>query len=601
MTDSPLLYIDQTSPPLMAEVSTPDLGFVGRGELLADTRPGAGVADRAPAGPLPDWLAEEFEIIEELPRGGMATLWRARRRSNDEVVVLREARVILRPGYIGLDMLRRLDHPNLVGQERVEVDPATGHMWQVLEFCAPGTVADQPTGAEGLQDLVADAAQALRYLHDLGIAHTDVKPLNVLRRENGSYALADLDTCILVHEPDRPTPDRTGHNTPGYTPPDSTYDVEFDWFQLGLTILHRVTGVDRPGENWTQIDYRALDDRTVLLLSGLMERTPAARWGYRQVEEWLGGHTPPTTQDLRAVQARTTGISVGYAGAMFHNAVELAERMATDWPAARRAILSRANNRPWLIDFAQQLENAGDSVRANAMRLIQSSLGEEPSVAQLEDAVARLLVLLDREGRPRYSPDGKEPVELDAAGLRALARDVLDAVDAADGELDRSLVIANTLMESDLLHTFSQRDGYAFLWELPDNCRRALDEYDRVIQSAERNKQWAVERNVAAMRDAPAVARSAYHDRIVARPPEPWESYAISRRGELGPAFDADAVRHRRRTRALFFAYAVSPDKTAELRRRARAEAAASGSQQAWFRDLTDTNRDLHATEEGER
>jgi serine/threonine protein kinase len=599
----PALYPGQTIPPLMADVARPDLFYAGVPHVPdAPTVPTATTSANGsddPAGPkpsrtpLPPALADDYRVDEELDAGGMARVWRGARLSDDGTVVLREARAIGLAGYLTLERLRELEHPNLVRQERALHTDDGRYLWQVLEYCPRGSLADTPRQDVDLHRLIADVGDALRYLHEKGIAHTDVKPRNVLVRDEGAFALADLDTCITVDDPGKPSPERSGHNTPGYTPPDVEYGTPFDWFQLGLTVLHVLTDFRRPGDNLRLVDFAAFDARVVLLLSGLLDEQPDSRWAHGEVHEWLAGKNPPARVDLRDQRVDTNGISVRYASAVFHDPAELADRMSKDWTAAHRALLTRVDTQPWLTDVALQLDDAGDSSRATELRHIQDRLGENPSKALLDDAVAQVIVLLNPGGTPRFSPDAKNPVQLDDVGLRILARDI-DAAVESPGSDERSIGIADMLIDTDLLHTFSRMTDHEFLWAIPDECRRALTEYDRQILATLRAKQGAVGRHERRIEHAAPGVRETYRAVVASRPLEAWEAYAVSLTEEAARLSEEDrqvAERHRRLTRARVFAYIVSPEQSDRLEAEARRAAVSAGAQQHWYRDLLETAR----------
>jgi len=78
----------------------------------------------------------------------------------------------------------------------------------------------------------------LRYLHERGIVHRDVKPANVLRRPDGSLALVDFGAARAV---EGVTHGATLVGTFGYMPPEQlggTVDATADLYALGATLVH---------------------------------------------------------------------------------------------------------------------------------------------------------------------------------------------------------------------------------------------------------------------------------------------------------------------------------------------------------------------------
>src|SRR5437867_581245 len=80
----------------------------------------------------------------------------------------------------------------------------------------------------------------LRYLHERGIVHRDVKPANILRRPDGTLALVDFGAARAV---EGVTHGATLVGTFGYMPPEQlggTVDAAADLYALGATLVHLV-------------------------------------------------------------------------------------------------------------------------------------------------------------------------------------------------------------------------------------------------------------------------------------------------------------------------------------------------------------------------
>jgi eukaryotic-like serine/threonine-protein kinase len=130
-----------------------------------------------------------YEIIDELGRGAMGVVYKARQTSLKRVVALK---MVLAGGHASIGDLKRfqaeaeavaqLQHPNIVQVH--EIGQHDGRPYFSLEFCAGGTLkarlSDKPLEPDEAARLVACLAQAMDYAHQRGIIHRDLKPANIL-------------------------------------------------------------------------------------------------------------------------------------------------------------------------------------------------------------------------------------------------------------------------------------------------------------------------------------------------------------------------------------------------------------------------------------
>jgi serine/threonine protein kinase len=130
-----------------------------------------------------------YEILEELGRGGMGVVYKARHLKLNRVVALK---MILSGGHAGeaergrflteAQSIARLQHPNVV--QVFEVGECEGRPFFSMEFCAGGSLekrlAGTPLPPREAAGLVATLARAMQAAHGHGIVHRDLKPANVL-------------------------------------------------------------------------------------------------------------------------------------------------------------------------------------------------------------------------------------------------------------------------------------------------------------------------------------------------------------------------------------------------------------------------------------
>ena len=147
---------------------------------------------------LAEALGHRYEIEQELGRGGMAIVYRARERKHDRSVVLKVLRPELRP-FLGDDRFERevriasrMSHPNIVGL--IDSGTADGLPFFVMPYMEGETLRTrlEREGAiplETARSLLQDIAAGLEHAHRLGIVHRDLKPENILLTGDHAYIL----------------------------------------------------------------------------------------------------------------------------------------------------------------------------------------------------------------------------------------------------------------------------------------------------------------------------------------------------------------------------------------------------------------------------
>jgi WD40 repeat protein len=175
-----------------------------RGEQLdtargdATTPPAGQPAASGPAERLPETAPERYELLEEIGRGGMGVVYRARQAGLAREVALKLvlcgelADPALRQRFLHeAQTTARLIHPRIV--QVFDVGLLAGQPYLAMEYLPGGTLADRlargPLPPPVAARLVAALARAIDYAHAQGIVHRDLKPANVLLRE----PVTDLD------------------------------------------------------------------------------------------------------------------------------------------------------------------------------------------------------------------------------------------------------------------------------------------------------------------------------------------------------------------------------------------------------------------------
>jgi len=146
------------------------------------------------------------------------------------------------------EILFGLDHPNIVKVRNIRTDGEVAFL--EMEFVEGESLEDLlqegplPLG-RGLQ-ILGQMADALAYLHDLGIRHRDLKPANVLIRPDGTAKLVDFGLAVEADQT-RITQANTTFGTVSYAPPEwidpARLDpVKWDLYALGVVAFEILTG-----------------------------------------------------------------------------------------------------------------------------------------------------------------------------------------------------------------------------------------------------------------------------------------------------------------------------------------------------------------------
>jgi thiol-disulfide isomerase/thioredoxin len=200
---------------------------------------------------------DDYELLEEVARGGMGVVFRAREKRLNRVVALK---MILAGGLATPEEVRRfrleaeeasnLDHPHIV--PIYHVGECAGHHYFTMKFIEGGTLNDLPRGGKAdprqAARILIDVAGAIHYAHQRGILHRDLKPGNVLIDKEGRPHVTDFG---LVKHLGRATGHQTRSGailgTPGYVSPEQAsarkdLTTASDVYGLGAILYDLLTG-----------------------------------------------------------------------------------------------------------------------------------------------------------------------------------------------------------------------------------------------------------------------------------------------------------------------------------------------------------------------
>lgn len=245
--------------PDLAEELASFLADKAQFERAAAPLPTLGLAGTAEAGRGKVRYFGDYELLEEIARGGMGVVYKARQVSLNRVVALK---MILRGELASEADVRRflqeaeaaanLDHPNIV--PIYEVGEYQGQQYFSMKLIDGGSLASvsgQPgTTAEGQRRaarLMASVARAVHYAHQRGILHRDLKPSNILLDAKGEPHVADIGLARRLEGSQGATQSGAIVGTPAYMPPEQAtarkdISTAADVYSLGAVFYDLLTG-----------------------------------------------------------------------------------------------------------------------------------------------------------------------------------------------------------------------------------------------------------------------------------------------------------------------------------------------------------------------
>src|SRR5881409_3324570 len=192
-------------------------------ETLEDVLAGIDVRDA-------DWRLGNYQILEEIGRGGMGVIYRARQRHSRRIVALKRILSYHADSQETLARFRReaqaaasLDHPNILPIYEVsECDD--GLPFFSMKFAGGGSLLEAAPALRGeprrAVALMAKVVRAVQYAHGQGILHRDLKPGNVLLDGRGEPLVSDFGLAKWLDAKSDLTKTLTIFGTPGYIAPE---------------------------------------------------------------------------------------------------------------------------------------------------------------------------------------------------------------------------------------------------------------------------------------------------------------------------------------------------------------------------------------------
>src|SRR5216117_3438143 len=171
----------------------------------------------------------DYELLEEVGRGGQGVVFRARQKSLNRTVALKvislgqwASKAHLRRFRLEAEAAARLEHPGIVVIH--EVGERDGSCYFSMKFIEGGqldeVVRRAPMSIRQGAELIAKVARTVHYAHEHGILHRDIKPGNILLDAKGEPHLTDFGLARLVETESTVTRTMEVLGTPSYMAPE---------------------------------------------------------------------------------------------------------------------------------------------------------------------------------------------------------------------------------------------------------------------------------------------------------------------------------------------------------------------------------------------
>jgi serine/threonine protein kinase len=199
----------------------------------------------------------DYELLEEVGRGGQGVVFRARQKSLNRTVALKvislgqwASKAHLKRFRLEAEAAARLEHPGIVPIH--EVGERDGSCYFSMKFIEGGqldeVVRRAPMSIRQAAELIAKVARTVHYAHEHGILHRDIKPGNVLLDQKGEPHLTDFGLARLVETESTMTRTLEVLGTPSYMAPEqavgnnAAVSSVTDVYGLGAVFYQLLTG-----------------------------------------------------------------------------------------------------------------------------------------------------------------------------------------------------------------------------------------------------------------------------------------------------------------------------------------------------------------------
>ena len=383
----------------------------------------------------------DYELLEEVGRGGMGVVFRARQKSLDREVAVK---MILTGVLADDDAVRRfyaeaqavasLRHPGIVTV--YEVGEFQGYHFFSMDYIQGYSLAEvarlRPLGEREAAEYVVAITEAIHTAHLAGIVHRDLKPANILTNETAQPLITDFGLAKSTTDDSGMTASGKILGTPSYMPPEQIEQGEdgvgprSDVYALGAILYELLTGrppfrADSPVETLLQVLNEdpvsprlltpRLDQDLETITMRCLEKDPAQRFPTaaalaEEIHRYLAGEPivsrPITWMESASRWCRRNPVMA----AMMSLLLLLVLTLSVGGPIMawkQKAIRQRAESRERV---AQHLRKQSDVARSEALKSEQSERRQRELADQAVKDMRKQVYLSDMRLAGEYWREG---------------------------------------------------------------------------------------------------------------------------------------------------------------------------------------------------
>lgn len=215
--------------------------------------------DETPAEGVPKGARQfgDYELLQEIARGGMGVVYKARHLKLNRIVALKmvltgafASKAATKRFFVEAEAAAALSHSGVV--PIYEIGEHGGQHYYSMEFVEGGNLSDlvhaRPLSSKEAISLIAKTADAIAHAHSKAVIHRDLKPANVLLNRDGTPRVTDFGLARRLDDNSGLTATGDVLGTPGYMPPEQargeTEQVGklADVYSLGAILYFLLTG-----------------------------------------------------------------------------------------------------------------------------------------------------------------------------------------------------------------------------------------------------------------------------------------------------------------------------------------------------------------------